>query len=151
MHQLGGFPKAEDATKPAATMPHKGSDDGTDTSSCPDVTPSLSEETKNLNLFVGAPPCIVRPVSMDIIPPVSATAAVGAAGQKAEPASAIPRPRSQANLRKMSMSEFELISLLGTGAFSRVVLVEQGSTGKRFAMKVMEKALLQKVRAERIA
>jgi hypothetical protein len=47
--------------------------------------------------------------------------------------------------RKNKRDEFKLIRLLGTGTFSKVVLVKQIASNKFFAMKVMEKAFLIKV------
>ena len=43
-----------------------------------------------------------------------------------------------------------MIKLLGDGAFSKVVLVDEIKSGKRFAMKIMEKAFLRKVNINKI-
>ena len=45
----------------------------------------------------------------------------------------------------MSKDNFNLIKLVGTGAFSKVALVDEVGSGKLFAMKVMEKGFLRKV------
>jgi len=46
---------------------------------------------------------------------------------------------------RVTKDNFNLIKLLGTGAFSKVALVDEVATGKKLAMKVMEKAFLRKV------
>lgn len=47
--------------------------------------------------------------------------------------------------KKSTKDNYNLIKLLGTGAYSRVALVEEIGTGKQFAMKVMEKSFLRRV------
>ena len=46
---------------------------------------------------------------------------------------------------KISKKNFDLIKLLGTGAYSKVVLVHEVNTCKKFAMKIMEKSFLKRV------
>ena len=47
--------------------------------------------------------------------------------------------------KRITKDNFNLIKLLGTGAFSKVALVDDVVTGKKYAMKVMEKAFLRAV------
>ena len=51
---------------------------------------------------------------------------------------------------KITKDDYNLIKLLGDGAFSKVVLVDEIKSGKRFAMKIMEKAFLSKVNINEI-
>lgn len=44
--------------------------------------------------------------------------------------------------RRVSLEDFRRVVVLGNGAFGEVLLVEKKDTGKRYAMKVMEKAKL---------
>eukprot|EP00829_Urostomides_striatus_P021802 TRINITY_DN9893_c0_g1_i2.p1 TRINITY_DN9893_c0_g1~~TRINITY_DN9893_c0_g1_i2.p1 ORF type:complete len:373 (-),score=92.17 TRINITY_DN9893_c0_g1_i2:11-1129(-) len=46
--------------------------------------------------------------------------------------------------KKNTKDNFNLIKLLGTGAYSKVALVEEIDTTKQFAMKVMEKSFLRR-------
>ena len=55
----------------------------------------------------------------------------------------LPEPPSPR--RKISKDDYNFIKLLGVGAYSRVALVDKVGTGRKFAMKVMEKEFLQKV------
>ena len=65
------------------------------------------------------------------------------AGSSGTPSSSSSSPR-----KKLTKDNFNLIKLLGTGAYSRVALVEEIGTGKKLAMKVMEKAFLRKVQGD---
>jgi len=47
--------------------------------------------------------------------------------------------------KKISISDFTLLELIGMGAYSKVALVEHIATGQKYAMKVMEKKFLIKV------
>lgn len=79
---------------------------------------------------------IVRPVSLSKMDADSATSS---------PNSAFPRSKSHAVFKKFTLADFEPISKLGRGAYSTVVLVEEICSKTKFAMKVMEKAFLEKV------
>ena len=41
--------------------------------------------------------------------------------------------------RKLSIKDYELIKVLGEGAFAKVILVRNKTNGKLFAMKVIHK------------
>ncbi len=47
--------------------------------------------------------------------------------------------------KRTTTDDYNMLSLIGSGAFSKVALVEQIATGKRYAMKVMEKKFLAEV------
>ena len=64
--------------------------------------------------------------------------------QSGSPPASPTCPRSPC--RRVSKDNFNLIKLLGTGAYSRVALVEEVGTNRTLAMKVMEKAFLKSVR-----
>lgn len=53
-------------------------------------------------------------------------------------------PTKQA-VHKYKREDFEIVRLLGSGAFATVVLVRQKSDNRLFAMKIVEKALLSRV------
>ncbi len=67
-------------------------------------------------------------------------------GRQMEPAPGENGEASPSSPRKrMRPEDFNLIQLLGVGAYSRVALVEQVATKRRYAMKVMEKKFLAQV------
>eukprot|EP01022_Parablepharisma_sp_SALTPOND_P019524 TRINITY_DN334_c0_g1_i1.p2 TRINITY_DN334_c0_g1~~TRINITY_DN334_c0_g1_i1.p2 ORF type:complete len:622 (+),score=126.32 TRINITY_DN334_c0_g1_i1:1223-3088(+) len=76
------------------------------------------------------------PLSVSTIELASVEKSSKTASQEASPVS----PK-----KKMGLSEFGLLELVGMGAYSKVALVEQIATGRKFAMKVMEKKFLLKV------
>ena len=53
--------------------------------------------------------------------------------------------RTEAKTRKVTKDNYNLIKLIGDGAFSKVVLVDEVKTGKIYAMKIMDKAFLSRV------
>ncbi len=53
---------------------------------------------------------------------------------------------TNAKTRRTCPEDFTLLQLLGVGAYSRVALVEHIATKKKYAMKVMEKKFIMKVR-----
>jgi len=152
MQQLSALANAENGPKSGQPLPHRASDDATDTSSCPDGNNILlPEDLKILNLLPSPPPTIVRPMSMCFMEPSGTiTIAENVASGNATPVNivqppALLRAKSQTNMKRITMNDYALLSLLGSGAFSKVALVEQISTKKRFAMKVMEKSFLERV------
>jgi len=55
-----------------------------------------------------------------------------------------PDPKRETR-KKNNKENYNIINLLGEGAYSKVVLVEEIITGFNYAMKVIEKAFLKKV------
>lgn len=57
--------------------------------------------------------------------------------------------------QKISIEDFELIKVIGRGAFAKVFLVRNNNNGKHYAMKILkkqqliEKNLMEKTQAER--
>ena len=57
--------------------------------------------------------------------------------------------------QKISMDDFELLKVIGRGAFAKVLLVRKTNNGKFYAMKILkkqqllEKNLMEKTQAER--
>ncbi len=113
--------------------PRKTSDVPTDSSTNEISTVPFIEETKTHN----ATP-LNLPLSLSSIePPVEASPAPTKAVCFESPCVS---PR-----KKMAPNDFSLLELVGMGAYSKVALVEQVATGKKFAMKVMEKKFLVRV------
>eukprot|EP01022_Parablepharisma_sp_SALTPOND_P008662 TRINITY_DN1365_c0_g1_i2.p1 TRINITY_DN1365_c0_g1~~TRINITY_DN1365_c0_g1_i2.p1 ORF type:complete len:158 (+),score=10.07 TRINITY_DN1365_c0_g1_i2:140-613(+) len=138
MQQLSAPTNFVNETKAVPYIPHKASDDTTDCSSCPDTTVLAPEETKT-------PPSFSRPLSMQFFD--SSNKITICDGPTSSPEEAKPRTKSQSAPRKLSLHDFELLTLLGSGAYSKVALVERVDSRRRYAMKIVEKHLLEKVLA----
>ena len=63
----------------------------------------------------------------------------GRSSSSGNPSAGRRRRRSQRWKEKMSMDDFELVSVLGKGSFGKVLLVTKRDTGKHYAMKVLKK------------
>ncbi|KAI8813204.1 kinase-like domain-containing protein [Cladochytrium replicatum] len=61
-------------------------------------------------------------------------------------ASAAPAPAARASRPKYSLADFHINRTLGTGSFGRVHLVQLKSSGKFYAMKVLKKTEIVKMR-----
>jgi serine/threonine protein kinase len=61
------------------------------------------------------------------------------------PAEVITRSKSTPSLRKVSLNDFKVKKLLGTGGYSKVVLAEHVGTKDEYALKILEKDFLVKV------
>ena len=47
---------------------------------------------------------------------------------------------------KICQDDFELMSIIGVGAYGKVILVKKKDTGKIFAMKVLKKSQISKLK-----
>ena len=67
-----------------------------------------------------------------------------------DPANKSPKQGSEFPLtpssKRVSLDDFDLIGSIGRGAYGEVLLVKKLSNGEQYAMKVIEKILLKKVR-----
>ena len=70
-------------------------------------------------------------------PPFRMTTPVVAANAESEFSKRASQP---AAAREASLADFQLIQMLGVGAYGRVILVEQRNSGNLYAMKVLSKA-----------
>lgn len=98
----------------------------------PDLLPNLPvAQNCSSGLFT-------RPMSMDF-----PTSAIN--GSESVSTASITRSKSSPSLRKLSLNDFKVKKLLGTGGYSKVVLAEHIETKNNYAIKVVEKSFMIKV------
>ena len=76
------------------------------------------------------PAGVLRPA-----PGPSSSRAVAGSGGGSRP----PGPRRKAKRSSVGVDSFEYLKVVGKGAFGKVLVVRHKSTGKVYAMKVLEK------------
>ncbi|KAJ3324599.1 camp-dependent protein kinase catalytic subunit [Boothiomyces sp. JEL0866] len=110
--------------------------------------PAVTESLSKLNVDPKTSPVAApNPAANVAKPPVQATQAAPQSPAQSRPPAQLPLPKgAKEKIKKLKIEDLEIRNTLGTGSFGRVHLVKYKPTGKHYAMKVLKKAEIIKLR-----
>ncbi|KAJ3271877.1 camp-dependent protein kinase catalytic subunit [Terramyces sp. JEL0728] len=109
--------------------------------SCKAKVPAVTESLSKLNVDPKTSPVAAPNPAANVAKPATQAA------PQSTPAAQLPPPKGvKEKIKKLKIEDLEIRNTLGTGSFGRVHLVKYKPTGKHYAMKVLKKAEIIKLR-----